>query len=1083
VDCDDVTVLIAVGESRPLTGAEQHELHLHVATCEQCAELTMETGDDQLRWVARIPEDALDDPDLLVLPTIDPIVFLRRAELARGGMGRITRARDRRLGRDIAIKEVLAPELRARFEREAAITARLQHPAIVPIYEAGAWPDGSAFYTMRLVSGGTLADAMARARTLEDRLALLPHVVAVTEALGYAHARRVIHRDLKPANVLVGEFGETLVIDWGLAKELAEELGRDAPDGGGGGEPVSPELTRAGSVVGTPCFIAPEQAAGDEIDERADVYALGAMLYNLLAGHPPHWDRTEHSAEQLLDASRRSLPTPLAELAPRAPVDLRAIVERAMAQDRAARYRTAVQMAEELRRFQAGQLLRSREYSARELVARWIRRHRAAVAVGAAAIVVLALVGAVSVQQIVTRERETRRTLAESQLEQGRQLLIDGEPGRAAPYLAAALAELPGDPVAQRLAAAAVRDLPRRLGAFPGVTAAFRGDGGELAIGRADGSIAVLDPASAAPLRTLPPPGQGGEIHRLDWAPDGASLAVASASGAYLCDASSGLRVVTLHAGPASDVRFAPRGDAVVVASPTALRRVGLDGTLLASDDQVTDPHALATSLDGDTLVAVTRAGASVWRASDLAPVASAPAADYHFAAAFGHGDLFIAGMEGVRRWRDGSATTLIPETVATLAWVDDHTLAADGRLIRTDTGELRPLGHHAVQAVGVIDPRHVIAGGYDSKLRIWDLERLARPIVVLDAAIASSLVVVDPTGRRAVSRGRRAATPIELWDVTRLRAPVRVSAPLGARIEGIFSDHRDRLAVRVHAGAATVTRLLSADLVAVATLDGWPVGFRPCRDEFVTDRDGRLVIYSSRDGRLVREIAESEPLWHAAFSPTGATIATSAPHRVALRDADWRVIASFEVPGEISALAVDDAGRIVTGYSDGALQIWSGQAGAVLAAAAGHAAPIAMIAIQGDALITGSWDLTMRRWAFPSGAPLGVVKFDKAVDDVSPSPGGALFAIAEGPDTMTVWDLAQGRMLERFPTFDGLAAAAFVDDDHVAVGGDSGRVELIDVAVPAVAPDEVIRRVAASPRWRLVDGHVIEPAPSEAVR
>ena len=1082
-----MTVLIAVGERRPLTGAEEHELHQHVATCEECAELTMEPGDDELRWVARIPEDAFDDPDLLVLPTIDPIVFVRRDELARGGMGRITRARDRRLGRDVAVKEVLAPELRARFEREAAITARLQHPAIVPIYEAGAWPDGSAFYTMRLVSGGTLADAMAKARTLEDRLALLPHVAAVTEALGYAHARRVIHRDLKPANVLVGEFGETLVIDWGLAKEL----GRGGPDGGGGGgggagsgvEPVSPELTRAGSVVGTPCFIAPEQAAGDEIDERADVYALGAILYNLLAGHPPHWDRTEHSAERLLDAARRSPPTPLGELVPSAPADLRAIVERAMAHDREARYRTAVQVAEELRRFQAGQLLRSREYSARELIARWIRRHRAAVAVGAAAIVVLAIVGAFSVQQIVARERETRRALAESQLEQGRELLLDGEPGQAAPYLAAALAVLPGDPVVQRLAATAVRDLPRRLGAFPGVTAAFRGDGGELAIGHADGSIAVLDPASAAPLRTLPPPGQGGEINRLDWAPDGGSLAVASASGAYLCDTATGLRVVTLHAGPASDVRFAPRGDAVVVASPAALSRVGLDGTLLASDGQVADPRALATSFDGDTLVAVTRAGASAWRASDLSPVVSAPAADYHFAAAFGHGDLFIAGMDGVRRWRGGSETSLMPETVATLTWVDDHTLVADGRLIRTDTGELRRLGHHAIQAVGVIDPRHVIAGGYDSKLRIWDLERLARPIAVLDAAIASSMVVVDPTGRRAVSRGRRADTPIELWDVTRLRAPARVSAPLGARIEGIFSDHRERLAVRVHAGAATVTRLMTVDLAAVATLEGWPVGFRPGRDEFVTDRDGRLAIYSSRDGRLLREIAEPEPLWHAAFSPTGATIATSTPHRVALRDADWRAVASFEVPGEISALAVDDAGRIVTGYSDGALQIWNGNAGAVVAAAAGHAAPIAMIAIQGGELVTGSWDLTMRRWAFPSGVALGVVKFDQAVDDVSPSPGGALFAIAESPDTMSVWDLAHGRMLERFPTLDGLATAAFVDDDHVAVGGDSGRLELIDVSVPPVPLDEVTRRVAASPRWRLVDGHVIEPAPSEAVR
>jgi serine/threonine protein kinase len=159
--------------------------------------------------------------------------------------------------------------LRPRFEREAAITARLQHPAIVPIYEAGTWPDGKAFYAMRLVEGRTLARAIDAATTLEARIALLPHVVAVTEALAYAHDKRVIHRDLKSGNVLVGAFGETVVIDWGLAKEL------DRPDVED--EPTAPHhaLTRVGSVMGTPCFMAPEQARGEPLDERADVYALG----------------------------------------------------------------------------------------------------------------------------------------------------------------------------------------------------------------------------------------------------------------------------------------------------------------------------------------------------------------------------------------------------------------------------------------------------------------------------------------------------------------------------------------------------------------------------------------------------------------------------------------------------------------------------------------------------------------------------------------------------------------------------------------------------------------------------------------
>ncbi len=128
-------------------------------------------------------------PAGLALPAVDPAYFDLGEPIAAGGMGRITRAFDRRLGREVAIKEVLTPQLRARFEREAAITARLQHPAIVPIYEAGTWPNGHAFYTMRLVSGGTLAEAIEKRTTLEARLALLPQLIAVTEATAYAHSR------------------------------------------------------------------------------------------------------------------------------------------------------------------------------------------------------------------------------------------------------------------------------------------------------------------------------------------------------------------------------------------------------------------------------------------------------------------------------------------------------------------------------------------------------------------------------------------------------------------------------------------------------------------------------------------------------------------------------------------------------------------------------------------------------------------------------------------------------------------------------------------------------------------------------
>jgi serine/threonine protein kinase len=155
-------------------------------------------------------------------PSLEPVSaghYDLGAEFARGGMGRIVDAQDRRLGRPVAIKELIGddPSLRRRFEREALITARLQHPAIVSVYEAGVWPDGAPFYAMRRVDGHSLKETIAGCRSLRDRLAILPSVIAAVEAVAYAHSQGVIHRDLKPSNVLVGPFGETVVIDWGLA--------------------------------------------------------------------------------------------------------------------------------------------------------------------------------------------------------------------------------------------------------------------------------------------------------------------------------------------------------------------------------------------------------------------------------------------------------------------------------------------------------------------------------------------------------------------------------------------------------------------------------------------------------------------------------------------------------------------------------------------------------------------------------------------------------------------------------------------------------------------------------------------------
>ena len=197
-------------------------------------------------------------------------VFVK--ELGRGGMGTVYLAEDRELDREVAIKVLKAPEatdgLRERMVREAQIIARLEHPGIVPVHDVGTLPDGRIFYAMKFVRGSRLDEYVAQGASLRDRLRKFQ---AVCDAVAFAHAHGVIHRDLKPQNIMIGSFGEVLVMDWGVAK-IREDPHQAAVFN-----------TSDGTVIGTRNYMSPEQARGEvEIDERADVYSLGAVLNFLL---------------------------------------------------------------------------------------------------------------------------------------------------------------------------------------------------------------------------------------------------------------------------------------------------------------------------------------------------------------------------------------------------------------------------------------------------------------------------------------------------------------------------------------------------------------------------------------------------------------------------------------------------------------------------------------------------------------------------------------------------------------------------------------------------------------------------------
>jgi WD40 repeat protein/tRNA A-37 threonylcarbamoyl transferase component Bud32 len=529
VDCLDDNLLAAYLDAR-LGEADTAALFAHVDGCARCARLLEQVAITQSSVAKRDPApdveptgDASDYDDLLV---VDRAHYVIGAELARGGMGRVLTARDRRLARPVAIKELLDRDARlvARFEREVRITARLQHPAIVHVHEAGRWPSGEPFYAMKLVTGRPLDRCIAETTSFAERLRYLPNVVAAVDALAYAHAQRVIHRDLKPSNVLCGEFGETVVIDWGIAKDLdRDDDATDAPDVAS----ASPERTIAGTVLGTPSYMPPEQAAGRSVDARADVYSLGAVLYHVLSGVAPH---TAKTLEELLAKVKTDAPAPLATRAPEVPADLIAIVERAMAREPDDRFATAKEMADELKRFQTGQLVTSHRYTPRELIGRWLRRHRAAVAVASIAVAALVAIGGVALWRIVDEKRRANREAAEA-IEHSDQAL-----------LAQAREALARDPTASLHALAQLS-----------VGSKAWGDARLVAADAAQRGIAVELPGAT-------------RAHALAFSPDDRALAVAGDDGRIqLWDvAARTARSLDGHAHPVLDVRFASAGAELV---------------------------------------------------------------------------------------------------------------------------------------------------------------------------------------------------------------------------------------------------------------------------------------------------------------------------------------------------------------------------------------------------------------------------------------------------------------------------------------------------------------------------------------
>ena len=325
---------------------------------------------------------------------------------AKGGLGEVYVARDEELNREVALKEIQGrhaddPESRARFLLEAEITGGLEHPGIVPVYGLGQYADGRPFYAMRFIRGNSLREAVARFHaespvtsrfvSLEFRK-LLGRFVDVCNALEYAHARGVLHRDLKPGNIMLGKYGETLLVDWGLAKpagQVERDESRDEtllrPRSGSGAA-----MTQMGSAIGTPAYMSPEQAEGklDDLGPASDVYSLGATLHYLLTGKPPV---EANSVGEVLQRVRQGQITAPRDLDPGVPKALDAVCGKAMALRPGDRYSSPQELSNEIERYLADEPVQAFREPPIVRLRRWARKHPAVVASSVAAAVVLLL--------------------------------------------------------------------------------------------------------------------------------------------------------------------------------------------------------------------------------------------------------------------------------------------------------------------------------------------------------------------------------------------------------------------------------------------------------------------------------------------------------------------------------------------------------------------------------------------------------------------------------------------------------------------------------------------------------------------
>jgi WD40 repeat protein/tetratricopeptide (TPR) repeat protein len=968
-------------------------------------------------------------------------------ELGSGGMGVVYLARQVSLNRLVALKMIRGgaearPEQRGRFEAEALAVARLQHPNIVQIFEVGEHR-GLPFLALEYADGGSLARHLAGTPQPADQAAGLVEVLA--RAMHHAHTCGIVHRDLKPANVLLSGAGPGApsepdghdprptsqatpkITDFGLAKQLDD----------------GPGQTRTGVVLGTPSYMAPEQAGGQHqrVGPTADVYALGAILYEMLTGRPPFKAATAFDTVfQVL----HNEPAPPRLLQPKVPRDLETVCLKCLQKEAGKRYGSALELAEDLRRFRAHEPIQARPVGRAERLLRWCRRHPGVAALSAV-LIVLALGITVTAVLAAARYREVAGR-AESEAEKGRQRLVrlhavqglrlmsDGDVLGALGPLAHALEEDRGDPGREGLhrtrLAAVLRQCPRLIQAWPyegtAVSAAFSPDGrrvllaGTRTIAARDGAPAreegeglAWDVATGKGSRGAVPCAGRAREGRIALSADGGKLAAITSDETFSIRDVAGKSARSRKHPTITFLAFSPEGRLLVTTGKDGKTRLWDTDTgrevcpPLDHDGEVW--HA-SFSPDGKRLVTASKdRTARVWDAArGWARAATLPHAESVNHAAFDPGGKYLVTITLRAEARVWNAATFTPVT-STLPKRDQLTpgglsprgsrpravtLGRDTTPTVWDLATGRPVTLPSAFRSGVTraafspDGRWVLTAGLDGTARVWDAAtgRPAAPPLPHGEAVQHA--VFAPDGRRVLTVSLDGF--VRVWDLTDSDprpvhawlsgAPPRESLYLtGERVVAFSADGRRLAWTRWPDHAVRLVDTANGrEAAPPLPHDGW-VG------QFAFSPDGRLVVTASAD--------HTARLW---------AVATGKSAGAPLRHGDHVRHAEFDPEGR----------RVVTASVDRTARIWDAVTGKPLTRPLKHTRTVEYAAFSPDGrrvVTVASTDV--QTWDASTGASAGPgIAHRSLVADAALGPGGRLLATGTRDGAARVWDVGTGR-------------------------------------------------------------------------